>query len=148
MSHISQIELEVKDLESLKKAVAECGLEFRENQKTYNWYGSWVGAGRPAGMLPEQDGKCDHAIGVPGEVAKNRGAYEVGVVKNKDGSGYKLVADFYQGGYGLEALTGPNCQKLAQNYVGQVTKKRLTMQGFQIQRKVLADGTIKMIARR
>jgi hypothetical protein len=140
------MEVVFKDLESLKKAVADCGLEFRQGQTTYRWYGKWMNdyggadAAYKLGIKPEDYGKCEHAIGVP----KSTTAYEVGVVKNPSGPGYVLVADFWQGGMGLEALAGQNCMKIAQAYGVQVNKKTLTGMGFQVTKKVLADGTIKL----
>lgn len=150
MSHVTRMELVVKDLESLKKAAADCGLEFVEGQKTHRWYGQFVGdyseanAAYKNGIKPEDYGKCEHAIRVP----NNPGAYEVGVVKNPAGPGYVLVADFWAGGKGLEAFTGQNCSKLAQNYGVQVSQKTMRGMGFTTEKRVLSDGTVKLIARR
>jgi hypothetical protein len=144
------MEIVVKDLECLKKAAAECGLEFVEGQKTHRWYGRWMDdysqgdAAYKNGVKPEDYGKCEHAIRVP----NNNQAYEVGVVKNPAGAGYLLVADFWSGGKGLEALAGTNCQKIAQAYGVQVTQKTMRGMGFTTERKVLTDGTVKIVARR
>ena len=43
MSHISKIELVIHSLEDLKEACRQLGFEFMKNQKTYKWYGRWVG---------------------------------------------------------------------------------------------------------
>ncbi len=43
MSHVATIEIQIKDLAALKQAAKDLGLEFRENQKTYRWYGYSVG---------------------------------------------------------------------------------------------------------
>ena len=43
MSHVTVIAVELKDLDALKAVCAALGLEFRENQKTYRWYGRHVG---------------------------------------------------------------------------------------------------------
>ena len=140
------MEIVFKDLDSLKKAVADCGLEFREGQKTYRWYGRWMNdfggenAAYRNGIKPEDYGKCEHAIGVP----KSAQAYEIGVVKNPNGPGYVLVVDFWNGGYGLEALAGKDCTKLAQAYGVQVNRKTLTGMGFQVTKKVLKDGTVRL----
>ena len=32
MSHVSKVDMEILDLDALKKACADCGLEFREGQ--------------------------------------------------------------------------------------------------------------------
>lgn len=73
MSHISKIELEVKDIVALNQACRRLGLEFLQNQRTFQWFGS------PAA--------CEHAIGVPGA------RYEIGVVR--DGNVYALNCDYY-----------------------------------------------------
>ena len=63
MSHIAKIELEINDPENLKLACERLGLQFIENQKTYKWYGSWVGdSPLPDGITLSDLGKCDHAI--------------------------------------------------------------------------------------
>ena len=146
MSHVTKVELVVKDLECLKRAAAECGLEFREGQKTHRWYGQWVNdysgadAAYKQGIKPEDYGKCEHAIGVP----NNATAYEVGVVKNPSGEGWVLVADFWSGGKGLEALAGRNCSKLAQAYGQQVVQKTMKAQGWMVRKTVQSDGPIKL----
>ena len=74
MSHISQIEVEIKDLKALKLACEQLGFDFMENQKEYRWYGKWLGKQPlPAGITEEELGKCDHAIHVP------TGVFEIGV---------------------------------------------------------------------
>ena len=66
MSHISKIELVIHSLEDLKEACRQLGFEFMENQKTYKWFGRWVGdTPLPEGVKIEDIGKCDHAIRVP-----------------------------------------------------------------------------------
>ena len=96
MSHISKIELVIHSLEDLKEACRQLGFEFMENQKTYKWFGRWVGdTPLPEGVKIEDIGKCDHAIRVPGC------AYEVGVIKR--GDHYILLWDYY--------LCGRSCTK-------------------------------------
>jgi hypothetical protein len=67
MSHIAKIELEIKDLRSQQEACKRLGYEFCTNQKTYLWFGRWVGDNPlPDGISEDQLGQCDHAIKVPG----------------------------------------------------------------------------------
>src|SRR6266576_2837582 len=100
MSHAATVEIELKDLESLAKAAEQLGLEFRQGQKTYKWYGRWVDdyhgedAAYKNGIKPEEYGKCEHALRVKG----NDSAYEVGVVKKPNGT-WGLIWDFYAGGH-------------------------------------------------
>lgn len=157
MSHIVELALEIKDLDALKKAVSAIdGLEYVENQKTYRWYGTSVGDyPLPAGLTKEDLGKCEHAI----RVKNNPNAYEVGVVKRKDGkAGYTLVLDFWAGGHGLcnyigqklpdgatrEDKQGYNALRIANHYGAQVAVKRMAMQGFRVQIK--EDANRKVVA--
>src|ERR1035437_5141802 len=99
MSHVTTIAIEIRDLNVVKEICQELGLEFKENQKTYKWYGTHVGDyPLPAGFTKADMGKCDYAIRLKG----NTQAYEVGVVKSKTGSGYQMIWDFWAGGQGLQ----------------------------------------------
>lgn len=130
MSHIAEIEIEIKDLECLKKASQKLGLNFIENKATYKWYGRSVGDyPLPKGFEQADLGKCDHALSIANP--KDNRAYEVGIVKNKDGSqGYTLLWDFWNGGYGLEKLIGKNGVELKKEYSAQVAEKQIRRMGF------------------
>jgi len=118
MSHVTCIDVKIKDLESLKVACKKAGLEFRENQKEYKWYGRSVGDyPLPEGFTAQDLGKCDHAIGVPG----NDKAYEIGVVKQ--GDNYTMLWDFWAGGLGLEEIAGKDCSNVTDNYATEVALK-------------------------
>lgn len=106
MSHISRIELVINDLSCLKAACSRMGLEFREHQKSYRWYGKWIGKEPvPENLVP---GKCDHVIHVP------NASYEVGVIRQPDGT-FALHADMWPGG-GLAPIIGENAGLLQQAY--------------------------------
>jgi len=95
MSHVANVKVQVKDLDALSDACTNLGLVFLKDQKTYKWY-----SGR---------NKCDHAIGVAGA----KGAYEVGVKQNADGT-WGFEADFYD--QRLTRLVGNDCKKLMTEY--------------------------------
>lgn len=138
MSHVSNIDVEVKDLPSLKVACEELGLEFRENQKTAKWYGNYVGdEPLPEGFTEEDLGKCEHAIGIAG----NPVAYEVGVVRNKNGSGFSLMYDSWNKGYGLEELIGVGACKLKQAYASAVAVKIASKTANLVNQFVKTDGS-------
>ena len=108
MSHIAKIELEILSLEDLKSACKILGFNFIENQKTYQWYGRWVGdSPLPEGIALEDLGKCDHAIRI------QDCAYEIGIVKR--GSKYILLWDSWHTG-GLEQKIGKEAGILKQAY--------------------------------
>lgn len=117
MSHVVKVELLVKDLDALAVAANKCGCELVRNQKTYKWYGRFMGDYQmPEGMTENDLGKCDHAIRVKGAASHT---YEVGVIKNKNSEGYSLFYDFFQGGYGLEEKVGKQMGLLKQEYTVQ-----------------------------
>jgi hypothetical protein len=116
MSHITQIALEINDLNSLQTAVKALGLNFNEGQKQHKYFAN-------------QRGTCDHAISVPG----NKEAYEIGVVQ--DGSNYKLQWDSFAGGKGLVQYVGQGANKLKQEYAVSVAEKQARRDGYRVKRE-------------
>ena len=53
MSHISKIELEVKDLSTLKQACTRLGLTMVEGKKTFKWYGQEEAPATMPSVSPE-----------------------------------------------------------------------------------------------
>lgn len=132
MSHISKIELEIRSLEELQKACQRLGLDFRTDQKTYKWYGRWVGdAPLPEGVSIDDLGKCDHAIQVPGAT------YEIGI--KKIGNKYNLLWDYWDSGK-LERVLGKNLGKLKQAYTTERVRKESRLKGYRIQEKQTNKG--------
>ena len=138
MSHISRIELEITDLETLRQACERLGLEFIENQTTYKWYGTWVGdTPMPEGMTASDLGKCDHAIRVPGA------QYEIGIVKRD--RKYTLLWDFWHQG-GLEQKLGKNAGRLKQAYAVERVRKEAKLKGHRICEQKIDQG-IRLLLR-
>lgn len=146
MSHVATIDLVIEDLDALAKACDELGLELRRGQTSFKWFGQWVNdydannAAYRNGISTDDYGRCEHAIAVKG----NDQAYEIGLVKAADGRGYKLVFDFFAGGYGLMEKVGNDCDKLRQEYA--VSKATITAhkQGYRVLRAPQPDGKIKL----
>jgi len=134
MSHISRIDIKIKDLAALKTACQECGFEFVENQLTYKWYGTFVGDTPMLEGLTEADlGKCDHAIKVPGA------SYEIGV-KQMDGGHYELLFDYWRSG-GLEGKP----DKLLQPYAIAATRRAVKANRYRIYREnKLDNGAVEL----
>jgi hypothetical protein len=111
MSHIATIKTEIKDLEAVKLACKELGLEFRENQKTCAFY--------PESGTPQQH-PCDHAIKLP----EGDFPMELGLVKTANG--YDLVGDEllkiseedgeHNGGFWVPKIFGMETNPLGTNY--------------------------------
>ena len=109
MSHISRIEVEVKDLSILKAACRRLGLTFFEDQKTFKWFGT-------------EDGACDHTIRIP------EATYEIGVVKLSNR--YELNCDFFD--KEIEAGIGNNGGLLRQAYAVEKTKLEARRKGYSV----------------
>lgn len=146
MSHVAKVDIVINDLDALMLAASECGLEFNEGQKTYRWYGRWLNdyngenAAFRHGIQPEDYGKCEHALSVPGSV----NAYEVGVCKNPNGDGYILIWDFYNRGYGLQDYIGDGGEKLMNSYAKHATINYAHMHGMSVEEEVDENGEINL----
>jgi len=108
MSHISKIELEVKDLGILGQACGKLELELIRGQQNYKWYG--------------KQARCDHAIKVPGA------DYEIGVINNN--GIYELNCDFYD--RNLERVIGRQGGLLKQAYAVEKTKIEARKKGYSV----------------
>ena len=134
MSHITKIGLQIKDLDALESACHRLGLKLKRDQKTFKWFGRFVGDSPGiAGVNPEDYGKCDHAISVEG----NTNAYEIGLVRRADGKGYDMHWDTFCEGYGLCKAVGYDARDTAGNklkdwYAAEVARKQMRQQGFRV----------------
>lgn len=133
MSHVATIELEIKDLGSLSAACEELGLEFKDGQKTFKWYGRWANdyaaenAAYKNGIDPKDYGKCEHAIAMKG----NKHAYEIGLCKVKGKEGYILAFDFFAQQNNITRLAGgETLPKLRQLYAANVAAKAAKRAGW------------------
>lgn len=124
MSHISQIEVEIKDLKALKSACEQLGFDFMENQQQYRWYGKWLGKQPlPSGITEEELGRCDHAIHVPTAV------FEIGVARRNNS--YILLWDSWIGG-GLTQAIGKNAGILKQAYSAATVRKMARQKQYRL----------------
>ena len=138
MSHLAEIEIEITDLGALAAACRRLGFVFKEDQKTYAWYGRWEGDyPLPEGFSQEDLGNCDHAIQVPGA------DYEVGVVKARQGAGYRLLWDFWSRG-GLTDRLGRKAERLVQAYGVEKAKREARKQGFSVYETTREDGSVSL----
>jgi hypothetical protein len=146
MSHVVTMKVKFTDLISLEAAAKHLGLEMVKGQTTYKWFGTHVGDyPMPKGFTKEDLGSCDHVLRVKGAGSNT---YEVGVVKNKDGTaGYQLLMDFWAGGYGLCAKIGKQGELLEQEYKVRVAMRDRMRQGFKVTREETADGTVRIVCK-
>jgi hypothetical protein len=137
----------VKDLDALREAAKRLGMEFVHGQSTYRWFGKHVGDfPLPEGFTAAELGTCEHALRlVDAQGGRNDDAYEVGVVKRRDGRpGYTLLWDFFAGGFGLRDKIGDNAGHLKREYAAVVAVKTAMARGFMVQELRQPDGSIQL----
>lgn len=144
MSHVAAVALEITDLDSLEDACKMMGLELVRGQQTYKWYGTHVGDYPiPDGFTKADMGRCEHAIRIPG----NSQAYEIGVVKNRNGQpGYTLLWDFWGGGFGMQAKVGKEGGLLKQSYSIARAQRHAKKMGHKTKIVKKQNGYIQLIA--
>jgi hypothetical protein len=114
MSHVSNISTEGLefDLDVVKTLCQRQGWEFL-NQNTFVWYGRFMGDSPvPENFTPEDYGKCDYAIRVPGC------HYELGIVKSRrpGSQKYNILGDFWYEG-GLDKVLGKQGERFRSLYL-------------------------------
>lgn len=115
MSHQTTIKTQIKDLDALKAACEELGLELCENEEQ-RMYSSRVV--RPL-------------------VIKCKGPYDIAVNKQEDGT-YALATDWWGGHVAQEV--GANFSKLTQLYGVHKATKEARKKGYFVTRSVNAKG--------
>lgn len=162
MSHVVTIKTQLRSLPAFEAACKRLGWCFHRNQKTYKWFGEWIGdAALPEELFtPEQMnhvkamnkaeqskymtefmGKCDHAISVP------NCAYEIGVVRKLNPSGqeqFVLAYDYWQSG-GLHRkmpIKEGDPNPFAQAYAIEAAKAQAAIEGYSVEETTHANGTI------
>jgi hypothetical protein len=142
MSHVATCDLHITNLDALREACEELGLELVLNQRTFKWYGRFMGdyngadAAFSHGIKPEDYGKCVHAIRVKG----NPQAYEIGLVPRPDGKpGYQPVFDFWGEGQGqaLVAVVGKGCERLKDHYGAAVACRIYKAKGYHVSKQIV-----------
>lgn len=133
MSHVTKIECEIRDLKALEAACKQLGLILTKKD-TYRWFGRYMqDSPLPQGFAAKDLGKCEYAIGIP----DNKNAYEVGVVKRRDGKeGYTLMYDYWSGGYGLIDKIGQGAKTLTREYTLQAATNKFRQKGYNVVRSI------------
>lgn len=154
MSHVVELRLaglpgeeHVRDLESLKSAVAAMGGVWHEGKHDPKWWGRdmrdsvW-----PDWLTADMMDRFDHAFSFPGV------RYEVGVMKR--GDAYHVVFDWVDGALSRK-LGGPSAEHLSRMYVGARQQSQAVaaltrtahQQGYQVVKKKLDSGKIQISVR-
>lgn len=156
MSHVTDVKLKVHDLDALREACDELGLELMEGQTHYAWWGTFQNDSAAYGEhLPKDMGHSAHAIRIKGDKPRNGsgGPWEIGVVAAKDGDGFGLYYDtFGHAGARLSEKVGPNANRLRQEYsVAVATRKakaELAKKGWRVSRETLPNKAVRLKLRK
>ena len=138
MSHMKRMKTKSSfELSVIKRLCADEGWKFMENQKTYKWFGRWMGdSPLPEGMTVEEIGHCNHAIQVPGC------SYEIGLVEMGDKVDIRF--DFWHSG-GLDKAIGVEGQIFRKLYSFTKAKIACEYHGKAYQEETLENGARKLV---
>jgi hypothetical protein len=120
MSHFTTIQTQVRDVEALRAACAELGLDLCENAQARGY----------------------NSNRLPGEIIiRLKGPYDVALNRQKDGS-FGMTADWWNGH--VEREVGANFGRLLQLYGVHKATREARRKGFSVRRQPLKDGSIKL----
>ena len=120
MSHFTTIQTQVRDIDALRDACAEMGLQVVENADARGYGGNRV----------------------PGDyVVRLQGPYDIALQRQPDGT-FGLTTDWWAGC--VEKEVGPNFGKLLQLYGVHKAMREARRKGLTARRQALGDGRIKL----
>lgn len=125
MSHFSQIETRIRDLDALERALSDLGIPSTRGEHQVRGYQGQTQAAELT--IPQANG------------------YNVGFQWN--GSAYQLVADFqyWQQPWSVETFV----DKVTQRYAFQTILAESAQQGFQlVEQKQAEDGSVRLVLQR
>ena len=118
MSHFTKVTTEIRDLETLKKALSKMNLKLEKNTECRYYYG-----------IENRE-----------NVIKLPGPYDVAIEYKEDGT-YNLDADFF-GGF-VEIIIGSKGDKLLRYYAIEKLKNEAKRKGYKVFEK--SESTVKII---
>ena len=152
MSHVADVDCKIRDLAAFKAAVEALGGEYLPNETKIRWYGKFLND------WTEEQGSATGRAAVNRISAKRFGttdagvarfpgtSYDLGLLKNDDGS-YTPYFDSYGTGMELaKKLGGMDCTKLKNEYAAAVAIRTMARKGFRVTRSVNKAGAIVLSA--
>lgn len=122
MSHFTTIQTQVRDLDALREACEDLGLQLLSGVTCRGY----AGAAR----------KAAHVI-------RLKGPYDIAVDPVPEGNGFTLTCDWWDGH--VEKETGPQHGRLLQAYGVRKTIREARQRGLRVNRKLEADGSILLM---
>lgn len=138
MSHVAECKAELKSLDAIDAAARRLGGQLVRGQRTYKWFGHWVGdTPMPKGMTQADLGKCDHAIKFP------HASYEVGVRAQADGT-FTLAWDWWSAGRLLPIMGDTGAGKFVQAYGIEAAKRAALRRGYSTRETTQGNGDVQL----
>lgn len=125
MSHFSQIKTQIRNLDALKAALTDLGIDWKSGPRDVRGY---QGQTRPAEIVIEQDN-----------------GYDIGFART--GSEYELVADlqFWAQAGSVERFLN----RITQRYAYHTVVNASAQEGFQVAEQTQAqDGSVRLVLQR
>ena len=122
MSHFVAIKTSVRDVNALRKACEELGLELLEKGTARGYSRNTI--------------KGDYVI-------RLKGPYDIAVNQDKESGSYGFSTDWYAGH--VEKEVGAGYAKLLQLYAIHKTQIEARKKGLSCKRQSLADGSVKIM---
>jgi hypothetical protein len=120
MSHFTTIHTQIKDIEALKAACRELGLELLENAQARGY--------------ADKTRQGEYVI-------RLKGPFDIALNRAPSGA-YEFVADWW-GGH-IEKEAGKNGSRILQYYGVHKTTREAQRKGYMVSRQTLNDGSIKL----
>jgi len=140
VSHITKIKTVIHedDLDAMAQGAVRLGGQLVRDVDRYKWYGRWMRDSPLPEGVPEEDlGKCAHVIRFP------RASYEVGLVRQADGTYTVQYDDWRQGG--LAPIVGEGAAKLLQAFGVETSIAHAHKLGHRLlKEEKLPNGRIKL----
>ena len=121
MSHFTTIQTQIKDVEALRAAVTEMGLQLIPNTTARGFY--------------QQTLKGEFVL-------RLKGPYDIAVNRQPDHT-FGLTTDWWDGH--VEKEVGPNYGRLLQLYGVHKASSEARRKGYSVQRKQQPNGSIKLV---
>ena len=120
MSHFTTIATQVRDIEALRQACDELGLQ----------------------LIRDATARGYNQNTIPGEyVIRLKGPYDI-AVNNQPGGSFGMTADWWDGH--VEKEVGPNYGRLLQLYAIHKASREARNKGYSVLRQNLPNGSIKL----
>jgi hypothetical protein len=131
MSHIAEVDLELKDMKALERAADACGMELVRDAKQFRYFAG-------------QNAPCIHKLRLKGATERD---FEVGLryTDNSQTTVAPFIDTYGREGQKLVAAMGDGMVRLKQRYAAEVASAEMRRKGYSVKVTEL-DGKLRVRA--